>query len=524
MKGSVATVGDLPPSGNAQGDAYTVTATGDLWAWDGDQWNNLGPIQGPQGVAGPEGPQGATGATGATGPTGATGATGAQGPQGEPGEQGETGLEGPEGPEGPQGETGATGAAGPTGPQGNPGTPGATGATGATGPTGPQGPQGDPGATGATGQGFSDGDKGDIVISGSGTSLMFDSAVVTTAAKTVLDDTTTAAMRTTLGLGSVDNTADTAKPVSTAQQTALDLKANLASPAFTGNPTAPTATAGDNDTSLATTAFVTTAVAAGSYLPLAGGTLSGNLTINKSIPVLALNHSASDINGGQIQFQRQNSMRWQIHGYGTESGSNVGSDLTIARYNDAGVFVDNPLVVTRSTGAISTIGQLTIGGALSVNGNALYSGGGALTIGHSGGNYYNLSTVGVWPLADNAYYLGKSGNRWFQVWAGIATIQTSDERLKRDIRTLSEREKAAAQAIRGLIVAYRWRPEAISKNAPPEEAEKINIGVIAQRIEQALRDAGLDPDAYSMWRRDETGESLYSVDYNQVLAFCIAGL
>lgn len=37
-----------------------------------------------------------------------------------------------------------------------------------------------------------------------------------------------------VGLGSVDNTADTAKPVSTAQQTALNLKADLASPTFTG--------------------------------------------------------------------------------------------------------------------------------------------------------------------------------------------------------------------------------------------------------------------------------------------------
>jgi predicted flap endonuclease-1-like 5' DNA nuclease len=37
-----------------------------------------------------------------------------------------------------------------------------------------------------------------------------------------------------VGLTNVDNTADTAKPVSTAQQTALNLKANLASPTFTG--------------------------------------------------------------------------------------------------------------------------------------------------------------------------------------------------------------------------------------------------------------------------------------------------
>lgn len=40
--------------------------------------------------------------------------------------------------------------------------------------------------------------------------------------------------KTMVGLGSVDNTADTAKPVSTAQQTALNLKANIADPTFTG--------------------------------------------------------------------------------------------------------------------------------------------------------------------------------------------------------------------------------------------------------------------------------------------------
>lgn len=41
---------------------------------------------------------------------------------------------------------------------------------------------------------------------------------------------------------------------------ALALKAPLASPAFTGNPTAPTPASGDNDTSMATTAFVEDAI------------------------------------------------------------------------------------------------------------------------------------------------------------------------------------------------------------------------------------------------------------------------
>jgi microcystin-dependent protein len=59
-----------------------------------------------------------------------------------------------------------------------------------------------------------------------------------------------------VGLGNVDNTSDANKPVSTAQQTALDLKAPLASPTFTGDPKAPTPATTDSDTSIATTAFV----------------------------------------------------------------------------------------------------------------------------------------------------------------------------------------------------------------------------------------------------------------------------
>ena len=47
-----------------------------------------------------------------------------------------------------------------------------------------------------------------------------------------------------VGLANVDNTTDALKPVSTATQTALDLKANSASPTFTGTVVLPTVTAG----------------------------------------------------------------------------------------------------------------------------------------------------------------------------------------------------------------------------------------------------------------------------------------
>lgn len=82
IKGTVATVGALPASGNSVGDAYKVTGTGDIHSWNGSAWINLGPIQGPQGPTGPQGPQGTAGATGSQGPTGAAGTNGVGVPTG----------------------------------------------------------------------------------------------------------------------------------------------------------------------------------------------------------------------------------------------------------------------------------------------------------------------------------------------------------------------------------------------------------------------------------------------------------
>jgi hypothetical protein len=64
-----------------------------------------------------------------------------------------------------------------------------------------------------------------------------------------------------VGLGAVDNTADAAKPISAATQTALNLKAPLASPAMTGTPTVPTAPPLTNSTQAASTAYADAAVA-----------------------------------------------------------------------------------------------------------------------------------------------------------------------------------------------------------------------------------------------------------------------
>ena len=99
------------------------------------------------------------------------------------------------------------------------------------------------------------------------TSLLATTANVATAKSEAIAAVTV----TSLNLQNVNNTSDANKPVSTATQTALDLKAPLASPALTGVPTAPTAAAATNTTQIATTEFVRAEVAA--LVNSAGSTL-----------------------------------------------------------------------------------------------------------------------------------------------------------------------------------------------------------------------------------------------------------
>lgn len=101
-----------------------------------------------------------------------------------------------------------------------------------------------------------------------------------------------------VGLSNVDNTSDANKPVSTSQQTALNLKANLASPVFTGSPTGVNNALGIRGTALATmesfnTEFANTIGANGTYrLPnglilkwgLASGTTDGGSGVVLTFP------------------------------------------------------------------------------------------------------------------------------------------------------------------------------------------------------------------------------------------------
>jgi len=167
-------------------------------------------------------PGGVVGVIGGGGGEGGDGTQGPPGPAGPAGPQGPRGPEGPEGPEGIQGPAGATGAQGPQGIQGN------SGPTGPTGPTGPQGPS--------------------LICS--------DTPPVGVADNALWWESDTGLLYVRYNDGT------STQWVTATPQPDLSLYAPLASPALSGNPTAPTPVVGDNDTSIATTAFVNTAITA----------------------------------------------------------------------------------------------------------------------------------------------------------------------------------------------------------------------------------------------------------------------
>lgn len=64
LKATIATINDLPTSGNLYNDAYIVDSNNHIYVWQTTSWFDMGQVvgfDGPQGPPGPQGPQGETG-------------------------------------------------------------------------------------------------------------------------------------------------------------------------------------------------------------------------------------------------------------------------------------------------------------------------------------------------------------------------------------------------------------------------------------------------------------------------------
>lgn len=279
-------------------------------------------------------PQGPKGDTGATGPQGPQGETGAQGPQGEKGETGAAGPQGPQGATGPQGEKGEkgeTGAAGATGPTGPTGPQGDKGDTGATGPQGPQGEKGEKGDTGGNGISPS------VIIStiSGGHSVTINDADGSKSFD-VMDGADGSQGPQGVGIASVKQTT-----TSTA-----DDGNNVITVTLTDGTTFTFTVQNGSKGATGTVDYSRLA----SYLPLAGGTMTGSLVMGNNVPIYVKTAS-----GGQVLFGTMN----------TSNIMGIGSTSYPLAIHGSSITLDN-LKVTDAAGALANLGGMSKDATVSV--------------------------------------------------------------------------------------------------------------------------------------------------------------
>lgn len=204
-----------------------------------------------------------------------------------------------------------------------------------------------------------------------------------------------------VGLGNVDNTSDANKPVSTATQTALDLKAPLASPTFTGTVTLPSGTV--------TSAMISDGT-------IVNGDISSSAAIAYSKLNLASSITSSDIVDGTIV------------------NADINASAAIAQSKISGLTSDlaakAALAGATFTGDISGT-NLTLSGNLTVNGTTTTVSSTNLEISDpmiyiGTGNSANANDLGMVGHFDNGTYQhtgivrDASDGKW-KVFSGVST-------------------------------------------------------------------------------------------------------
>jgi hypothetical protein len=145
----------------------------------------------------------------------------------------------------------------------------------------------------------------------------------------------------------------------------------------------------------------------------------------------------------------------------------------------------------------------------------------SLSIGTSSGFLFTTDTVYPWNVnlasTREGINLGNTSSPFYSIALRISPIVTSDTKFKDNIRDLTEAEKRVAVKCKKLLRAYTLKFD-------PES--KVQVGVVAQELQQAFQDESLDANNYSLFvsETDDSGETTLAVRYEQLLAFIIAAL
>lgn len=119
----------------------------------------------------------------------------------------------------------------------------------------------------------------------------------------------------------------------------------------------------------ATAAQAAATAAANTRVPLAGGAMTGALSLAYNNPAVSLSKQASG-QAANIFGLTTTQLRWALilGDNNPESGANAGSHFTVYRYNDAGAYAGQPFWINRANGRTNINEGLTLNGTVTSSG------------------------------------------------------------------------------------------------------------------------------------------------------------
>lgn len=106
------------------------------------------------------------------------------------------------------------------------------------------------------------------------------------------------------------------------------------------------------------------------------------------------------------------------------------------------------------------------------------------------------------PLTNNAQDLGISGKRWTAVYASTGTINTSDVRLKENIKPMNY---GLNEILKLRPVSFKWKEEKEDNFIVPENKKEVKLGLIAQEVQKIIPDVIVDKEWYVDGEHPENG-------------------
>lgn len=293
-----------------------------------------------------------------------------------------------------------------------------------------------------------------------------------------------------VGLDNVDNTSDLNKPISTATQTALNLKANdsavvhkTGTESIAGAKTF-TDIASFNCPSYPVTSHQRTASSGSSEVAVGRYVAQSNNTIVNGFGC-HYDYCISDVNNNIAQLARVGAKRDGVNnGYGTIYLTTVNNYTVAEKFN-------------------------------------------ILPSGH------------LIPYVDNVYNLGDATHRMGTIYAGTGTINTSDERQKEQIQSLSDDERLNLFFDSLRPVSYKFKDysektkvikletgnngEQIEKETKEDinhNFKRLHHGLIAQEVEQAMIDNNIDSTEFAGLIKDIDSD-YYGLRYEEFIPMLI---